>query len=86
MDIENKYEKFMKGAKDWPLSHLPLNDLNEYGIWCVRGEDPNPDLGGSHSEPVIGYFEGKLDDVIHVAVELPSFWVGALVGVSLRLR
>lgn len=48
--------------------------LDEYGVWEVRGEDQNPDLGGSHHTPFLGRFEGILSDIIDYAVELPSFW------------
>lgn len=48
--------------------------LDEYGVWEVRGEDQNPDLGGSPHTPFLGRFEGILSDIIDYAVELPSFW------------
>jgi hypothetical protein len=50
----------------WPLS--------TDGVWQVFGEDPNCDLGGSHHNPELGIYEGKLGDVIRMAVELPGFW------------
>jgi hypothetical protein len=53
---------------------LKKHSLSEYGIWRVRGEDPNCDWGGSHHQPDLGSYEGKLQDVIRVAVELPGFW------------
>ena len=48
--------------------------LNEYGIWKVHGEDPNAGMGGSHRPPFLGYFEGKLEDVIAHCAQLPGFW------------
>lgn len=48
--------------------------LNTKGTWVVRGEDPNCDLGGNHYQPILGYFEGTLGDVISYAVDLPGFW------------
>lgn len=53
---------------------LEKHDLVEYGIWTVRGEDPNPDMGGSHFQPFLGVFEGHLDHVIEAAVKLDRFW------------
>lgn len=50
------------------------HSLSEYGFWKVRGEDPNCDFGGSHYQPDLGTFEGKLEDVIAYAVNLPNFW------------
>jgi hypothetical protein len=48
--------------------------LDTQGIWEVFGEDPNCDLGGSHIEPKLGLFEGKLIDVITKVVMIPNFW------------
>lgn len=48
--------------------------LEEHGLWQVFGEDPNCDLGGYHHEPELGFFSGKLKDVIATAVLLPNFW------------
>lgn len=47
---------------------------NTQGIWVVHGEDPNCDLGGHHHEPLLGYFEGRLEDVVAKVVMLPGFW------------
>jgi hypothetical protein len=48
--------------------------LDTYGVWKVLGEDPNCDFVGPHRQPDLGTFEGKLEDIITYAVELPSFW------------
>ena len=48
--------------------------LDVYGVWHVQGEDPNCDFGGSHHQPTLGFFEGKLKDVIEYAVTLKGFW------------
>jgi hypothetical protein len=53
---------------------LEKHSLEETGIWRVRGEDPNADLHGPHYQPELGVVSGVLRDVIHYAVELPSFW------------
>lgn len=55
-------------------SLLKKHSLDEVGIWEVRGEDPNCDLGGHHYEPKLGTFSGKLEDIVAYAVTLPSFW------------
>lgn len=47
---------------------------HSYGIWEVRGEDPNCDLGGAHHNPLLGYFEGTLEDVMKHAMDLSGFW------------
>lgn len=53
---------------------LSLHKLDEYGTWDVRGEDPNPDFHGSHHNPYLGTFEGKLLDVIKHAITLNQFF------------
>lgn len=53
---------------------LKNHSLSETGLWEVLGEDPNCDFSGSHHQPHLGVFEGTLDDVIRMAVELPRFW------------
>jgi len=51
-----------------------IPQLKKVGTWHVKGEDPNCDFGGPHYQPSLGYYEGKLEDVIRMAVELPKFW------------
>lgn len=41
--------------------------------WIVYGEDPNCDLGGSHIEPILGYFEGEYADVLAYAKTLKGW-------------
>lgn len=53
---------------------LEHHSLDEEGMWEIRGEDPNCDLGGSHHQPKLGIVQGKLRDVIMYGVDLPGFW------------
>ncbi len=53
---------------------LTKHSLSESGVWAVFGEDPNCDWGGHHHNPLLGYFEGDLSDVIAHAVTLKGFW------------
>jgi hypothetical protein len=69
----------LKGISNYKQTYqyqelLKEHNLSEYGIWEVRGEDPNCDLGGHHSQPFLGHFEGTLEDVLNIAVDLPNFW------------
>jgi hypothetical protein len=48
-------------------------DLNQYGVWIARGEDPNCDLGGHHSNPLLGHFEGKYLDVLEYCETLKGW-------------
>jgi hypothetical protein len=51
-------------------SHQPT----EYGVWQVKGEDPNCDYGGHHHQPSLGYFEGTFLDVCEHALTLSNFF------------
>jgi len=53
---------------------LEKHSLSEYGVWQIKGEDPNCDMGGIHYQPDLGYVEGTLEKVIRHAVELSNFW------------
>lgn len=70
--LKKNYEKFLLTYNGKKL--LAKHTLDEYGLWEVRGEDPNCDLGGHHHEPMIGVVEGKLRDVILWSVVHPIFW------------
>lgn len=69
------YDWYMDHANGGYAKNNYSHRLDEYGIWEVTGEDPNPDIGGHHYEPFIALMEGKLDDVIHWAVNQSVFWV-----------
>jgi hypothetical protein len=56
------------------IALLEKHSLQEVGTWEVRGEDPNCDLGGSHHNPYLGTFHGRLQDVILKAVGMNGFW------------
>lgn len=56
------------------IALLKKHSLNEEGMWQIFGEDPNCDFGGTHIKPNLGFVEGKLEDVIEYAVDLPNFW------------
>ena len=47
---------------------------DDYGVWQVKGEDPNCDMGGFHSQPSLGYFEGTFKDVCEHALTLHEFF------------
>jgi len=68
----NNYTKFLNTYSGKRL--LEKHSLHERGVWEVRGEDPNCDLGGPHHEPYIGTYTGVLADVITIAVDSGSFW------------
>ena len=55
-------------------SLMEIYHLDEEGLWQVRGEDPNCDLGGHHHQPNLGVYAGKLKDVLAAAVMMNGFW------------
>jgi len=69
---KTNYDRFLTtyGYRELTSKH----SLFEKGIWEIRGEDSNADLAGPHSNPFLGYYEGELEKVIRVAVEIPGFW------------
>jgi len=73
MSKQAKQSNFDRYMQTYAGKHLGY-PLSEVSVWLVHGEDPNCDMGGSHICPKLGYFEGKLEDVIRYAVELPNFW------------
>lgn len=48
--------------------------LHAEGVWDVYGEDDNAGLSGYHSDPFLGTYSGKLEDVLRHVVELNGFW------------
>lgn len=70
--MSNNYQKFLGTYTGKAL--LQKHSLTETGLWRIRGEDPNCDMGGSHIMPDLGFAEGTLQAAIEFAVELPSFW------------
>jgi len=71
--MEDKYKAFTETSYSG-RELLKKHSLSEYGIWRVYGEDPNCDMGGPHHQPDLGLYQGTLEDVIRLAVELPRFW------------
>jgi hypothetical protein len=49
-------------------------DPDEYGVWEVRGEDPNPDMNGHHYNHHLFTAEGALKYVVKKAVNTSGFW------------
>jgi len=67
----SKAEKWLNDYNGTQL--LKTHKLTDYGVWQVYGEDPNCDLGGSHSQPFLGAYEGTLGKVLEIAVTLPDW-------------
>lgn len=70
--MSEDYQKYLSTYGGRTL--LEQHNLDETGLWRIRGEDPNCDMGGSHIQPDLGYAEGTLRSVIEYAVDQPAFW------------
>ncbi len=69
----------MKGLREYKKTYAGARLLEKYsldtqGIWRIRGEDPNCDLGGHHHQPDLGLFDGTLREAIEHGTGLPGFW------------
>lgn len=76
---ESEKYKHDKKAKGWLGSYsgqrlLKKHSLDEEGLWTVYGEDPNCDFGGYHHRPKLGVYQGKLSDIVQLAVTLSDFY------------
>lgn len=45
-----------------------------YGVWEVRGEDPNCDFGGHHHNPFIGIYQGTYIEVVREVIDHKNFF------------
>lgn len=71
-DRAKKY--FEKYLTSWDYTEgLKKMPLNTQGIWEVRGEDHNCDLGGHHHNPLIGHVEGTLEQAILFGCASPKW-------------
>jgi len=77
--VARKAAQPKKGIEDFRRTHnggefLEKHALDETGTWQIYGEDPNCDMTGYHSSPLLETVTGKLSDVIVHAVNLEGFW------------
>ena len=70
MNNRDRYLQETNSGKDLLKKHR----LDENGIWEVRGEDSKYAMGGSHYMPVLGYYQGTLNEVVDIAVDSAGFW------------
>ena len=53
---------------------LDCHKLSEYGVWEIRGEDPNCDFGGHHHMPYLDTVECTLEKAIKHAITLDRWF------------
>ena len=68
--LMDRYLKHTYSGKELMKKHA----LEDVGVWQVYGEDPNCDLGGSHHQPLLGTFSGKLKNIVAKGVTMQRFW------------
>lgn len=64
---------------------MAKHSLDETGLWQIKGEDPNCDMGGHHYQPDLGVVSGKLSDVINYAVRQNRFYTWGAGGDIIKL-
>jgi hypothetical protein len=52
---------------------LKEHSPSEKGMWRIKGEDPNPDMGGPHIQPDLGTVSGTYAKVVEYALDQPMF-------------
>ena len=67
MSFNEKINKLMNCV---PAGVDPDNGVH---IWMVKGGDNNPDFGGSHTLPLIGFVEATYAKAVRWAVKQPHF-------------
>lgn len=53
---------------------LGKHPRDRFGLWEIRGEDSNCDLGGSHHMPLLTRVEGTYEDAVALAISLDGFF------------
>jgi hypothetical protein len=67
--------KFNTYLQTWTgVALLKQHQLDEFGLWEIRGEDANADFGGPHYEPYIATVQSTLKQAIEYAVNQNNFW------------
>mgnify|MGYP003443785470 CR=1 FL=1 len=67
--------KFNTYLQTWNgVALLKKHQLDEFGMWEIRGEDENADLHGPHHEPYIATIQTSLEKAIEYAVNQNNFW------------
>ncbi len=86
--VESKLHPEIKRYKQTNFGSklLETYSLDTYGVWEIKGEDPNADFGGSHYEPHLGYLEGKLENVILEAITMKRFYTWGSGGSIIKIE
>jgi len=49
-------------------------DSDQITVWNIHGEDPNPDMGGPHSNPLLATVKGTYEEAVDYALTLDGFF------------
>lgn len=69
--MDNEVKSNREKVKQQLLGKHPSD---RFGLWEIRGEDPNCDLGGSHHMPLLTRVEGEYAEAVELAVSLDGFF------------
>lgn len=68
----SNYEKYLTSFNGGIVTKK--HSLSDFGLWEVRGESEHDGVHGSYTLPLLGYFQGTLQNVLMYVVELDKFW------------
>ncbi len=79
LEVESKVSDIDAKINDYLDSYygrqlVEAHTLDEYGLWEVKGEDPNCDFGGVHIQPKLGIVQGTLKQALVYALNHPNFY------------
>lgn len=60
--------------------------VSEMGVWEIRGEDPNPDFGGHHSNPYIATVSGSFARAVEFAVRQKGWFTWGAGGTIRKIE
>lgn len=72
-DIQQRVNDYLNTTYSGKML-LNSHTLDEKGLWKIKGEDPNCDMGGHHHQPEIGIIEGTLQEALEYGVTHPNFY------------
>lgn len=72
-EVERKINDYLKRTYSGKRL-LERHSLEEKGLWKVKGEDPNCDMGGFHHQPELGIIEGTIKEALEYAIQHQNFY------------
>ena len=83
-NVQNRIDNYLKSYDGKRL--IEQHSLSDYGVWEIKGEDPNCDYGGHHHNPHIATVSGTLEQAIHYAVQQRKWMTWGGGGIIIRVE